>query len=50
MVLDGESGSNAIFTDLDESGFAFLLLMFPAIAMRLPAGDLMGRGLKMTTN
>jgi hypothetical protein len=35
---------------LMKAGSLLLLLMFPAMAMRLSAGDLMGRGLKMTTN
>ena len=43
MILDSERGANAIFIDLDESGLCSLLI-FPAMAMKSPAGDLMGRG------
>ncbi len=50
MVLDSNGGPSTILTDVDESGFAFLSLMFPEIAMRLLDGELIGRGLKMTTN
>ena len=35
---------------LMKAGLLLSSLMFPAMAMRSPAGDLMGRGLKMTTN
>ncbi len=35
---------------LMKAGSLFLFLVFPAMAMILPVGDLMGRGLKMTTN
>ncbi len=35
---------------LMKAGLLLLSLMFPAMAMRSPAGELMGRGLKMTTN